>query len=223
MKPWDPLGLMQPTLRLMSAGLGAGLDAGLGFVSRISQGSRPAAEPLALTSSSSAAHTSPASEPTLNDKVTGLLRRGVELTTAQSQAELFHRIADQLVPDEARILAKLANGDSSAVLNVHARSATGSEPVLEHASLAGRAANVALPHLTPSYLTHLLSLGLVELGPESSRLKDDYQILTADPAVMRALKEAKKGPLPPRLERLTVRLSMLGRQFWDASTAEEGR
>jgi hypothetical protein len=90
------------------------------------------------------------------------------------------------------------------------------EPTLENASLIGKMANVSLPHLTPQYVTHLLALGLVQVGPERSALKDEYQILLADSGVMKASKRATRGPIAPRIERHTLRLSPLGRQLWAA-------
>ena len=35
--------------------------------------------------------------------------------------------------------------------------------------------------MVPTYVSHLLSLRLVEIGPEDPDLKDDYEILMAEP------------------------------------------
>jgi hypothetical protein len=135
------------------------------------------------------------------------------------QEELFHKIIDQLVPDEARIIGALSDGSVSPMLHVFARTVTGAgEAILENAALVGKMANVSVPQLTPVYVGHLLSLGLLETGPEDPTLKNDYQILGADSAVLRALKQGKRGPLEARVERYTIRLTQLGRDLWEEAT-----
>ncbi|MFL6173392.1 MAG: Abi-alpha family protein [Marmoricola sp.] len=167
--------------------------------------SRPAAQPVA--------------DAALEAKMTGLLARALEQSTSAGKDELFHRILDQIVPDEARIISALSDGSSSPLVSVHALSRAGllGEALIENASLVGRTANVALPALTPTYVGHLLALGLLETGPEDVALKDEYQILQADTAVLKAIKAGSRGPLPARVERRTVRLSALGQSLWAAS------
>ena len=151
--------------------------------------------------------------------MTELLARALEQSTSAGKDELFHRILDQIVPDEARIISALSDGSASPLVSVHALSRAGllGEALIENASLVGRTANVALPALTPTYVGHLLALGLLETGPEDSDLKDEYQILLADSAVLGAIKTGSRGPLPARVERRTVRLSALGQSLWAAS------
>ena len=152
----------------------------------------------------------------LGAKMHGLLDRAVEQDTTASSDELFHRILDQLVPDEARIISALSDGSSSPLLSVYARTRTGlaGEATLENIGLIGRSANLALPHLTPMYVNHLLALCLVETGPE---------ILAADTAVLQAIKTAGRGPLPARIEYGTLRLSTLGADLWAAANAPRDR
>lgn len=154
----------------------------------------------------------------LDVRMRRLLDRALEQTPVDGQAELFHLFLDRMVPDEARILGALSDGSPSPLINIHTRAMTGGagEPVLENASLVGRMANVSLPSLTPTYVSHLLALGLVETAPEDPDLRDDYQILAADPDVLRAIKKASRRPITPRVERLTLRISGLGRDLWDA-------
>ena len=157
----------------------------------------------------------------LDAKMHTLLDRAIEQSTASSRQELFHKILDQIVPDEARIIGALSDGSASPLLNVYARTRTGlvGEVVLENMSLIGRTAHLALPHLTPMYVSHLLSLGLVESGPEDTSMKDEYEILAADTGVLRAVKNASRGPIPARVERYTLRLSGLGLELWAAATS----
>ena len=156
----------------------------------------------------------------LDAKMHTLLDRAIEQSTASSRQELFHKILDQMVPDEARIIGALSDGSASPLLNVYSRTraALVGEVVLENMSLIGRTAHLALPHLTPMYVSHLLSLGLVESGPEDAAMKDDYEILAADTAVLRAIKNASRGPIPARVDKYTLRLSGLGLELWAAAT-----
>lgn len=160
----------------------------------------------------------------LDAKLTTLLDRAVEQSTSSSRQELFHKILDQIVPDEARIIGALSDGSASPLLNVYSRTRAGlvGEVVLENMSLIGRTAHLALPHLTPMYVSHLLSLGLVESGPEDGAMKDEYEILAADTGVLRAIKSAGRGPIPARVEKYTLRLSGLGLELWAAATSSRG-
>jgi hypothetical protein len=156
----------------------------------------------------------------LDSKMHRLLDRAIEQSTASSRHELFHMIVDQLVPDEARIIGALSDGSASPLLNVYARTRAGlvGEVVLENMSLIAKTANLALPQLTPMYVSHLLSLGLLETGPEDASMKDEYEILAADIAVLQAMKKAGRGPIPARVEKYTLRLSGLGIQLWAAAS-----
>jgi hypothetical protein len=159
----------------------------------------------------------------LNAKTRRLLDRALEQSTRSSQVELFHRILDQLVADEARILGALSDGSASPLVNVHAwaRPRVPGRAVLENASLVGRTANVALPGLVPTYVGHLLSLGLVETGPEDPALKTDYELLMAETMVLRAIKSASRGPLGAKVDKLTLRLSGLGESLWAAAMQQD--
>jgi len=46
-------------------------------------------------------------------------------------------------------------------------------------------------------------------------------VLLAEPIVLNAIKAASKGPLPAKVEKLTLTLSPLGRSLWAAATAED--
>jgi hypothetical protein len=160
----------------------------------------------------------------LGPRMRALLDRALANTPADSSLDLYHRILDQIGPDEARIIGALSDGHASALLHVRPLSPAGilGDPTLENASLIGKLANVSLPQLTPQYVTHLLALGLVQIGPERSSLKDDYQILMADPGVLKASKRASRGPIAPRYEKHTQRLSPLGRSLWEACFPDPG-
>jgi hypothetical protein len=164
----------------------------------------------------------PANADSLHDKMGKLLDRALDQSTVGSQTELYHRLLDQLVADEARIIGALSEGATSPLVNVYSRSRTSGGAVLENACLIGRTANVALPNMVPQYVGHLLSLGLVETGPEDPAKKADYEVLMAEPMVLRAIKNATRGPLVARVEKQTLSLSALGRGLWEAAMHQDG-
>lgn len=180
------------------------------------------AEPLALTAARAPTSSRATNLESMQNKMNTLLDRALSQSSTTSRHLLFHQILDQIVPDEARIIGALSDGSESALIHVYARTRAGlvGEVVLENMSLIGKTANLGLPQLTPTYVSHLLSLGLVETSPEDSSLKDDYEILAADTAVLRAIKKASRGPIPARIDRLTLRLSGLGRELWAATSVE---
>jgi hypothetical protein len=100
---------------------------------------------------------------TLDEKMRSLLDRALDQSTGDGRSELYHRLIDQLIPDEARIISALSDGAATPLVTVRARTVAGAPGmvVLANASLVGRTANLALPHMTPSYVTHLLALGVV--------------------------------------------------------------
>lgn len=221
--PFNPFGLVAPATRTAFK-TGSQVASWterqvLGALRSRLDAAAPSRPPLAISAGGAAGGAPRPSEP-LQSKMDRLLDRALEQNSRTGQQELFHKIIDQLVPDEARIIGALSDGSVSPMMHVFARTVTGigGEPILENAALVGKMANVSLPQLTPVYISHLLSLGLLETGPEDPRLKDDYQILGADSAVLRALKKGKRGPLEARVERYTVRLSVLGQDLWAAAT-----
>jgi len=174
-----------------------------------------ASAPLALNAATTVA-SSPA---TMQSKMSSLLDSALSQSSASSRQMLFHKILDQIVPDEARILGALSDGSSSPLIHVYGRTRAGlvGEVVLENFSLIGKTANLGLPQLTPTYVSHLLSMGLLETGPEDPALKDEYEILAADITVLKAIKQAARGPIPARVDRYTLRLSGLGIELWNAT------
>ena len=159
----------------------------------------------------------------LNTKMNALLNRAVDQSPASGRHDIFDRALNSIVPDEARIIAALSDGDVAPLINIYARTRGGlaGEAVLENMSLVGRAANLVLPALTPMYVGHLLSMALVETAPESPELKDEYEILSADTTVLTAIKSAGRSPLPARVEKRTLRLSRLGQELWATANNQQ--
>lgn len=212
----DPLGLVPRTVAVAKVGLRVA-----GYAER--QTMRLLSSRLAAPGNAPLELEGPRPAPSLDQKMRSLLDRALDQSTGGSQAELFHHIIDQLVPDEARVISALSDGSASPLVTVRARTATGApgRVVLANASLVGRTANLALPAMTPTYVSHLLSLGLLERGPEDPTMKQDYEILMAETYVLRAIKAASRGPLPARVDKRTVRVTALGRSLWEAATGGE--
>ncbi|MCW2494919.1 MAG: hypothetical protein JWQ77_843 [Jatrophihabitans sp.] len=149
-----------------------------------------------------------------------LLERSVEASRSDSREYLFGTIISQLVPDEARILAALSSGSVFAAGDLVQRSRR-SEPrvLVANASTVGRSAGVVTPDNTPTYLSRLLTFGLIEFGPEDESLELQYDMLATDNVLADARRRAsaaKQGG-GVKLVRKTVRMSSLGQEFWAAS------
>ncbi|MGB9307869.1 MAG: hypothetical protein WCB92_30580 [Mycobacterium sp.] len=59
------------------------------------------------------------------------------------------------------------------------------------------------------------------MGAEDTDLRDDYEILMAETAVLRAIAEASRGPLAARVDKRTLTLSPLGHALWKATMQPE--
>ena len=153
-----------------------------------------------------------------NAVLRALLDRSMYTSPDKSRDALYLDLLNALVPDEARILAALSDGSAYPVIHV-AEPGTGGAPVfaLKNASTIGRSAGVSLPRYTPLYLTRMLRLGLVRLGPEASSMYDEYEMLLTDSAVNIAVATARRGVRAARVVRRTVRISDLGQELWEAA------
>ncbi len=161
---------------------------------------------------------------TLAETMTGMLRRSMDQTPEDSRQFLFEHVLRELVPDEARILAALADGSTYPLIDVAVGARGAGRLVLQNASNVGRAAGVAAPLLVPTYVSHLLRIGLADAGQEDSGLHDEYEILLTDFQVKSAYVEAAKAARrSPRFVRRTLRISTLGREFWAACQLEVGK
>jgi hypothetical protein len=141
-----------------------------------------------------------------------LLNRSANADAEASKEFLYTSILRQLVPDEARILAALADGDRRPVIHVAERNAIGAtqRTVLANTSTVGKNAGVATPNFVPTYLTRLYRLSLVDIGEEDPELADQYDILLTEPLVRNAAAETKRV----KFIRHTVMISSFGKQFW---------
>lgn len=160
------------------------------------------------------------SEP-LRAAMAELLLRSMEQTPQRGRE--YHHLAllRQLLPDEARILAALADGSRYPLVHVDCRTGvSGSRRLLANASTVGRAAGVAVPEAVPRYVSRLLQLGLVEVDDADPALGVQYDILLTDSRVRAAEEDARRvGRV--RIARHTVAIAPLGRELWDACRPTE--
>ncbi|MDX6564306.1 MAG: hypothetical protein QOD65_4120 [Gaiellales bacterium] len=165
------------------------------------------AAPPPRTPTANGAHDTPA------ERLDQLLRRSMDQTPDESHGSLVEVVLGAIVPDEARIISALSDGSAYPLVHVNA-GGVGRAPrrILSNASNIGRRAGVALPDRVPAYVTHLLSLGLIEIGPEDPSIHDEYEILLTDATVRRARDRA--GDQRVRFAKHTVRISDLGKEFW---------
>jgi hypothetical protein len=218
----DPYGLLGKAVGAARAGLDVYSWAERQVVGAVRQGFDAIDPPDSAAESEVDQETTVPDPDSLTVKMTRLLDRALDQNTRGSQLELYHHLLDQLVADEARILGALSDGSTSPLVNVYSwlsQRAPG-RAVLENAALIGRTANVALPSMVPQYVSHLLSLGLVETGPEDPALATEYEVLMAESTVLAAIKSASRGPLSAKVEKFTLSLSTLGTSLWEATTAD---
>lgn len=148
-----------------------------------------------------------------------LLNQSANADPARATEHLYTTILRQLMPDEARILAALADGEPRPAVDVLLRTPLGGtrRVLLRNASSVGRHAGVSEPGLVPTYLTRLCRLGVVDIGEEDPDLGDQYDTLLTERLVRDAgdrARRARRGG--PRFVRRTVMISELGRGFWAA-------
>jgi hypothetical protein len=152
-------------------------------------------------------------------KLRDLLAAAGEQDEDAGRVALLAQAVEHLVPDEARLLQALADRPAhqpgAPLVHIHCLTSTGltGEPLLLNASSIGRTAGVAVPQLTSYYVSRLLALGLVEIGPEDDRLTDDYRALLGEPAVLAAMSRARETGATPRVLRHTLALSALGHEL----------
>lgn len=148
-----------------------------------------------------------------------LMDRAMDQDRAQAQLYLFAMILSELVPDEARILGALSDGDSHPLLHLGIGGPIGTPRVVaENFSTVGKAGRVKLLEFTPAYIAHLRNLDLLETGPEDKEFEIKYQILESDRATNEAAAELGKGSGPAmgiKYIRRVIRISPLGKELWE--------
>ncbi|WP_232660408.1 Abi-alpha family protein [Pseudonocardia sp. TRM90224] len=186
-------------------------------VDPLADGRQPAPEPVENPARAANPPPPPKQTEPLRVAMAELLVRSIEQTKQRAREYLYLTVLRQLLPDEARILAALADGSTYPLVHVDLRTGvTASRRLLANASTVGRAAGVAVPASVPHYLTRLLHLELVEVGDNDLTLSVQYDICLTDEKVREAEKTARATGRA-KIVRQTVRISPFGRELWDAS------
>lgn len=155
---------------------------------------------------------------TASEAMAQLMEASLEQTEASAREALLLRIVNQLVPDEARILAALSDGHSSALMHLGAGPMVGpaTQRWLENLSPVGKESGVQLVDQTSAYISHLRELGLLESGDEDKSLQLKYQLMEGDTKVRKTAEEIEKSGLRPKFFRRTLMMSEAGKAFWAA-------
>jgi hypothetical protein len=146
-----------------------------------------------------------------------LLHRSVSQQPDTAKTELFLRLVEQLVPDEARLIAALSDGSRRAICHLDATNmlGTSSTRMLSHVSRLGVECGVMLAEHTHVYLGHLQALGLLLTAPEDKSLGTQYELIETDSRVREVIRHIETDlQLRPRISRQTIALSPLGGTLW---------
>lgn len=150
-----------------------------------------------------------------------LYQRSLNQTVDSAWDDLLSLLAQQLVPDELRVLASLSDGEPHPVCHLDAvnRLGTKSLRVRSYLSRTAQESGIMLPEMAPIYLKHLLGLGLLDNGPEVTGHTPRYDTIENGLDVRAAIADlsGNGSNLKPRFQRFSVRLSALGQTFWEAS------
>lgn len=149
------------------------------------------------------------------EMMAALLRQSRDVDPGAARAYLYRQTLSRLVPDQAAMLALLAQCEIAPLVHIAAaRLPVGpiSMVVLANASPLGRDAGVLMRDHVPQYMTELMALGVIEAGPEQEALTSEYELLMADTQVRRTMERIRSEmKLYPRLQRFSVHLSDYGK------------
>lgn len=148
-----------------------------------------------------------------------LLERSIDQSSDEARLYLFSRMLQDLVPDEARILALLADGEPQPLIHIGLGPLIGSvKRVAENYSDLGKTAALKYRDMAPIYIRHLRHLGLLQTGPEKRQFDVQYQMLENDRLTRSVAEEAEKGSttgIGVRYIRRVIRISPLGTDLWN--------
>lgn len=154
--------------------------------------------------------------PELREMFANLLATSMDRETAEKAHPAFVEIIKQLTPDEAKIVALLAQKTQLPVLNV--REQEPSDPsvratVLRTFSLIGEEAGCQHPDLTPTYIDNVCRLGLAEIQHSAIRGSYAYQELQQQPKVMAVVHDLAKQRRQAGMHPGTLSITSLGETF----------
>lgn len=146
-----------------------------------------------------------------------LLARSADLDVDVEVHPALETVLDQLAPDEARILRTLAEHGPQPVVHVEVRgrlgTRTGRRTLARNQGRLGPDAGCRYPERVEVYLDNLERLGLVRPATEEAADDDAYEILSVQPSVVQALRDAREQGGRGRVVRASVGLTALGGDF----------
>jgi hypothetical protein len=158
-------------------------------------------------------------EPTQAERTaTSLRKRGAELLRQSADVHYeepthpaYERILTELAPDEGRILRLLALEGAQPALDIRTWRPldVGSELVAPGLSMIGAQAGCRYVDRIPSYLNNLYRLGLIWFSREPLQDPLRYQVLEAQPDVVKAMRDAGRS----RTVRRSIHLTPFGDDF----------
>lgn len=174
-------------------------------------------------------------EESLRDLYANLLATAMDIDTAQTAHPAFVGILGQLTPDEATVLAHIADLPAVRLAFIGLRSEivpgegdppyVGGTDVLTRFSTLGESSGCAFPELTASYLDNLERLGLVQFVTGSWWSGDEGEATYAElenHATVRALlaEIQRTAGRASNINRGLIRITALGQQFITACVVD---
>jgi hypothetical protein len=143
-----------------------------------------------------------------------LLRRSAAVDADEESHPAYARILEQMAPDEARILRLLATQGDQAAVDIRSSPllGLGSQLVAEGLNMIGQEAGLRNGDHVASHLNNLYRLGLIWFSKEPIDDPVRYQVLEAQPDVLRAIKSSGRAKCVQR----SIRLTPFGHDFCDA-------
>ena len=150
-------------------------------------------------------------------RMAGLFAAAKENSAAEARELMYMQVLDQMVPEQARILAILAQDVPTVMCHVDVGPPVGpvSRRVLSWATSAGKDAGIVLRDDVPRLVAHLVTLGVVEEGPEIKNVKAQYEMLETEDCVRDTILKIKNNErMWPRVQRRSLVLTKFGADLW---------
>ncbi|MEO7942212.1 MAG: Abi-alpha family protein [Marmoricola sp.] len=154
----------------------------------------------------------PEPEQTLRERGESLLQRSRDVWSEEETHPAYARILEDLAPDEARILLLLLRGGPQPSVDVRTGGPVGlvsSALVAPGMSMIGARAGCRYLDEVPAYLNNLFRLGLIWFSREHLEDPMDYQVVEAQPDVLKAMHSVRF----PKVVRRSIHLTPFGTGF----------
>ncbi|MDQ6605901.1 MAG: DUF4393 domain-containing protein [Actinomycetota bacterium] len=140
-----------------------------------------------------------------------LLRQAADVNFDAEAHPAYARILSELVPDEGRILRLLAISGPQASVDVRASNliGVGSQLIAPGLNMIGAQGGLRHRDRVAAYLNNLFRLGLISFSEEPLGDPIAYQVLEAQPEVMKAIKDTTRAKTVQR----SIRLTPFGEDF----------